>query len=624
MNILIFNESFYPNIGGVERFIDTLAGYLHNIGVEVSVITNTKLDPSEEIDYPYGVYRCPANHIIKELISKSDIVHLNSFDPFIYFYSLIKRKNIVSTYHDLSPICPKSNKFKDGKPCIDNARPVLCYNCLKQSGLNSKFKKLLRPVVKSALSIVNSANVVLTRYQFDRLNLYNKNIISLGIDTEIFKPNKQNLYKNISTVVFAGRLIEEKGCDSLLRAIHLCINNGIEIKLQIIGPGPERNRLKLLASDLGIDNHVSFIPSIHDKELIKHIQQATVIVVPSIWDEPFGIIAVEAFACGIPVIASDTGGLGLIVKECGLVYKRGDHEELAQKITHLIENEGIRSNISEESRQIAVARYSSVKMGQSYYRLFYSLVNIKYNKNYFTHILSKILPFKFRRMIHVSMVNGGWPVRVKEGKEGINQTGHRGYVGLAKGFDTTGKLFFLYLKALGLSPSDILCDIGCGSLKVGKHLIDYLDKGNYLGLDKEEKLIELGINNELNKSCLEEKSPQFLVSSCFEFNKLSKIPTFALAISLFSHLNRSDIVLCLSNLANFIHSGSGTCKFYASFFETEKPVANYKDSHSHLGFYYTKQEMVSFGKESGWKCEYQEGWHTPSGQKLIKYTINND
>ncbi|NIU87703.1 MAG: glycosyltransferase, partial [Nitrosopumilaceae archaeon] len=212
MNILIFNESFYPSIGGVERFVDTLAGYLHNLGVGVSVITNTEPDPSQETEYPYVVYRRPASNIIKELIAKSDIVHLNSFDPYIYCYSLLKRKKIVFTFHDLSPICPKSNKFKDGKPCVQNARPVLCYKCLKQSGLNSKIKKLFRPIIKSTLSILNSANVVLSRYQFDKFKLYNKCKISLGVDTELFKPRKKETSNDVSTVIFAGRLIKEKGC----------------------------------------------------------------------------------------------------------------------------------------------------------------------------------------------------------------------------------------------------------------------------------------------------------------------------------------------------------------------------------------------------------------------------
>lgn len=606
----------------MERFVDTLAGYLHDLGLGVNVVTNTEPDPSQEMEYPYSVYRRPSNNIIKELIVKSDIIHLNSFDPFIYFHSLLKRKKIVTTYHDLSPICPKSNKFKDDKPCVDKASPLLCYYCLKQSGQNSKIKKLLRPVVKSTLSILNSGNVVLSNYQFDKFKLYNKQTINLGIDTELFKPNKKNSDNDVSTVVFAGRLEREKGCDGLIRAFKICIESDLKVELHIIGPGPQRSNLDKLSQDLGIANHVKFIPSMHDKQMVQCIQNATIVVVPSIWDEPFGFIAIEAFACGIPVIASDVGGLGPIVKECGLTFKRGDHEELADKITHLIENESIRKEISKKSRQIVVYKYNSVKMGQLYFHLFFKIINNKYNKNYLTHVMSKILPFKLRRMMHVSMVNNGWPVRVKEGNQGINKTGYRGYVGLAKTFDHVGKLIFLYMKTMGVGPNDIVCDIGCGSLKVGKHLIEYLDKGNYLGVDKEDKLIELGVRNELTETCMEERKPEFLISSRFEFDKLSKIPTVALAVSLFSHLNENDIVLCFSNLADFVKSGSGKCKFYATFFESDKPVANYKDSHSHLGFYYTKQEMESFGIESGWKCEYQDGWVTPSGQRLIKFSIN--
>jgi len=85
VRILIFNESFYPSVGGVESFINTLSNYLHELGVDVTIITNSKSNGEPDINHNYNVCRSPSKNTIKELIARSELVHLNSFDPYIYF-----------------------------------------------------------------------------------------------------------------------------------------------------------------------------------------------------------------------------------------------------------------------------------------------------------------------------------------------------------------------------------------------------------------------------------------------------------------------------------------------------------------------------------------------------------
>ena len=202
-----------------------------------------------------------------------------------------------------------------------------------------------------------------------------------------------------------------------------------------------------------------------------------------------------------------------------------------------------------------------------------------------------------------------------EGDIGIQELGHREYVGGL--WEEIGRLQFEFLLQKGLKPSHCFLDIGCGSLRGGVHFIDYLDVGNYLGIDKEHKLIQLGIEKELGKELFEGKKPELVVSDNFEFHEFSKKPQFSIAQSLFTHLNSTDICSCLRNLRQFVDPGH---ILFATFLEGQ-PSGNPKVSHSHAGFRYSKKEMVIFGESTGWKATYIgiENWKHPRNQMMMKY-----
>ncbi len=200
-----------------------------------------------------------------------------------------------------------------------------------------------------------------------------------------------------------------------------------------------------------------------------------------------------------------------------------------------------------------------------------------------------------------------------EGNEGIKTLGHRKYVGGM--WDEIGKLQFDFMVKQGLKPSNCLLDIACGSLRGGIHYINYLESGNYLGIDKEKNLIEIGIDKELGKSVYEEKKPEFVVSDRFEFEKLSKKPQYSVAQSLFTHLNAEDITFCLRALRGFVDKGHF---FFVTIFEGQS-IENPDDSHSHAGFAFSQADMKKMGEETGWSMQYIGDWNHPKNQKMIKY-----
>jgi SAM-dependent methyltransferase len=204
--------------------------------------------------------------------------------------------------------------------------------------------------------------------------------------------------------------------------------------------------------------------------------------------------------------------------------------------------------------------------------------------------------------------------RIAHGPEGIKIAGHRRYVGGM--WEEIGQLQFDYLVSQGLRPEHVFCDVACGSLRAGVHLIPYLNAGNYLGIEKETDLVKAGVEKELSAAVLADKKPEFVISSSFEFEKFTKQPQFAIAQSLFTHLPPEIIRLCFRKLLPTMASGG---VFYGTYFETENESDNPTEAHDHGFFVYTRKQMLEFGEEEGWKAEYVGSWNHPRDQVIVRY-----
>jgi SAM-dependent methyltransferase len=201
-----------------------------------------------------------------------------------------------------------------------------------------------------------------------------------------------------------------------------------------------------------------------------------------------------------------------------------------------------------------------------------------------------------------------------EGEAGLQVRDHRQMVGGM--WQQIGQLQFDYLLAEGLKPSDTLLDIGCGSFRAGRHFIQYLDPGNYLGIDKQEPLVREGQKKEVGDAVWSEKQPEIVISDRFDFMKFSKQPRIAIAQSVFTHISQRDIHRCLRNLADFLHQ---PCSLYATFSEADVASWQVLPSHSSRRFEYTRAEMEAIGARSGWRTEYVGDWNHPRNQKMVIY-----
>ena len=152
--------------------------------------------------------------------------------------------------------------------------------------------------------------------------------------------------------------------------------------------------------------------------------------------------------------------------------------------------------------------------------------------------------------------------------------GHRKYVGGK--WDEIGDHQFAFLKQQGLRPKHVLLDIACGSLRLGVKAIPYMQPGHYLGIEKEQQLLDAGVEQELGEALLKSKRPRLLCSSDFSFEQFETPIDMAIAQSLFTHLPPPLIGLCLEKLKPWLKPDGS---FFATFFEVEQEINNPSKPH---------------------------------------------
>jgi glycosyltransferase involved in cell wall biosynthesis len=174
--------------------------------------------------------------------------------------------------------------------------------------------------------------------------------------------------------LYCGRLIEEKGVQVLLTALSMCRQRGHDFSLRIRGEGPYKSALVGLATSLGVADRVAFVDFAHGQELVDEFRAAQALVVPSLWDEVTGIVAMEAMAAGTPVVAADVGGLGELALQGGLVFGRGDSAGLANALIAISGDPQLRAKLSHEASTAMRERYTLDRIGEQHLELLHTAV----------------------------------------------------------------------------------------------------------------------------------------------------------------------------------------------------------------------------------------------------------
>ncbi len=195
-------------------------------------------------------------------------------------------------------------------------------------------------------------------------------IIPPGVDLDLFHPltiaDRKQYFKDEHTVLFVGRIDPIKGIDTWFRAMKLVVERDPSLRGRVcvclIGgdvdedePDDEVLRLQALKDELGIADIVMFLGKRSQESLPYYYASADVVVMPSRY-ESFGMVALEAMACGTPVVASDVGGLSFIVRdgETGFLVPEGDARAMAECLSRILHDAELRAQLG--ARGVEVAR----------------------------------------------------------------------------------------------------------------------------------------------------------------------------------------------------------------------------------------------------------------------------
>jgi glycosyltransferase involved in cell wall biosynthesis len=191
-----------------------------------------------------------------------------------------------------------------------------------------------------------------------------RTIPQFGTDEQLFQPYKRP--ERPFTIGYIGRLIEEKGVHHLLEAASQLDGNW---RLRIVGSGPLAEDLQALAAELGIACCVEFISWVASSGMPAQYDEIDCLVLPSLtrpnWKEQFGRVLVEAMACGLPVIGSDSGAIPGVIGKGGLVFPEGDVLALRKQLHDLQNKADLREILGAEGRRHVLEHFTHERIAHA-------------------------------------------------------------------------------------------------------------------------------------------------------------------------------------------------------------------------------------------------------------------
>jgi len=211
------------------------------------------------------------------------------------------------------------------------------------------FKRLSKKIWKEAYKVIANSNDLIYEAKKTKEDC-NFAVIPNGIDTKFYKKIniKRNKYKNNLILLYVGRLSKVKGLDYLLKAI----SNLDSLELWLVGDGDQKNHLEELSNKLKIRQKVKFLGIKDKKELLQIYNTSDIFILPSL-NEGMSNSILEAMACGLPIITTDTGGSKELIKGNGFIISKASPEALRQAINKFLINPNLIKSMSNISRLLA-------------------------------------------------------------------------------------------------------------------------------------------------------------------------------------------------------------------------------------------------------------------------------
>jgi glycogen synthase len=337
VKILVYSPSFYPAIGGLEIIISTLAHEFVDRGHEVKLISQTPITVKDFKQFPFEIIREPINQEFLRLVRWCDV----------YFQGCVSLKGLWPLLFVPRPLAITHQTWYRR---VDSGNSWQDYS----KKLVTRFATNISCSQAIAAMIPGISTVIPNSYRNDIFKIH-PNIV-----------RSQDL-------VFLGRLVSDKGVKLLISALAQLKSRGLTPNLTIVGTGPEELNLCQQAQELGVLDQINFAGLKLDLELAEVLNAHKIMVVPSLWEEPFGIVALEGIACGCVVVGSAGGGLRDAIGDCGVTFPNGNTDLLTNALYDLISDpdhlETYRKNAASH-----LARHNSKAVANEYIKVLEAII----------------------------------------------------------------------------------------------------------------------------------------------------------------------------------------------------------------------------------------------------------
>ncbi|HUF49191.1 MAG TPA: glycosyltransferase family 4 protein [Longimicrobiales bacterium] len=317
---------FPPEVGGLESHAFYLCRELVRLGHHVTMVTSASRPGLRERDNMDGVEvvrkwfprrRSPAGWAAHTLYTVP------------HYMRLARHADVLHAQTFASAIPGMRARRKYGKPLVI----TLHTSHFLKLARKPLWKPILRRIIRSADWLLAASEeiraVALALYPHPRAEA-----VTNGVDTAMFTPRPRTPRAR-PRVIVPRRLFEKNGVEYFVRALPL-IRTELAIDAQLVGDGPERDRLERIVAELGVADMVTFMGKRPNDEMPALLADADVAVFPSLM-EATSVAALEAMSCGVPVAASRVGGLPEIVDETvGTLFEPADPASLARALAALL------------------------------------------------------------------------------------------------------------------------------------------------------------------------------------------------------------------------------------------------------------------------------------------------
>jgi len=343
--VLIFSLAYTPLEGGAEIAVKEITNRIQGIDFDMVTMRFNKSHPAQEKIGNINVYRINSSKTLFPIEAFLFAKRLHQKNQYDAIWSIMAaRAGAAALFFKYNfPRVKYILTLQEGDPIRYMKRRSLYW-------VNPLFTKIF---IKA--DVIQAISVYLADYA--KIMGYRKivDVIPNGVDVASFHNPNPKLHEPLKTLITTSRLVGKNAVGDIIGALNFLPAN---VKLQILGSGPLEAELRRKVTNQNLDSRVEFLGNVPNDDIPKYLHNADVFIRPSI-AEGFGISFIEAMAAGLPVIATQVGGIVDFIKdgETGLFADVRSPESVAKQVKKLMNDTSLRRKIIENGLKLVKERY---------------------------------------------------------------------------------------------------------------------------------------------------------------------------------------------------------------------------------------------------------------------------